>query len=101
MYWYEEDVRELERGRAARGQVADAAAFYGSPTFGMWKDPARDVRALNPAFGGSTPAACAYFFAVVIYAGITIWGTGGVQSRLSSFRALAGMLRSRSATTPV
>jgi lysophospholipase L1-like esterase len=109
MYWYEEDVRELERRRAARGPVADAVAFYGSSTFGMWKDLARDLRdprALNLAFGGSTLAACAYFFerivaperpvSVVIYAGDNDLGDGRSPAQvLGSFRLLAGKIEAQ------
>lgn len=82
MFWYEEDVKRLERERI---QVAyqPKTAFYGSSTFTLWKSIYQDFDAFSPlnlGFGGSTLAACAWYFervftlydgieSVIVYAG--------------------------------
>lgn len=82
MFWYEEDVKRLERERI---QVAyqPKTAFYGSSTITLWKSLYQDFDAFCPVnlgFGGSTLAACAWYFervfamyddieSVIVYAG--------------------------------
>ncbi len=68
MQWYQEEVQRLAQlpaGPAARPRVV----FYGSSTFTRWHALAQDfpqVEAVNLGFGGSTLAACAWFFAQVV-----------------------------------
>ena len=107
MYWYEEEVRELERRRATRAPIAKPAVFYGSSTFRLWTnlaDDLRDPRALNLAFGGSTLEACAHFFerlvppenpsTIVLYAGDNDLGDGRPPEHvLDSYRRLADKIR--------
>jgi lysophospholipase L1-like esterase len=89
MKWYEDEVRALERAHAQHPPPPGAAAFYGSSSIRMWTTLAADLApwpVANRAFGGSTLAACAHFFArlvppcapssLVIYAGDNDLGDG-------------------------
>lgn len=88
MYWYESDVKHVELERANIGFIPDVV-FYGSSTIRLWESlivdfPKRKV--INLGFGGSTLAACVWFFerlfaderpkALVIYAGDNDLGDG-------------------------
>ena len=88
MYWYELDVKHLE-GECAKVGFASGIVFYGSSTFRLWDSLALDFRGLtvsNFGFGGSTLAACVWFFerlflstyptALVVYAGDNDLGDG-------------------------
>ncbi|MES2653920.1 MAG: GDSL-type esterase/lipase family protein [Bacteroidota bacterium] len=88
MYWYEIDVKHLERERAKVG-YAPGLVFYGSSTLKLWNSLVQDLQAwkvYNLGFGGSTLAACVWFFerlvtlehpiALVIYAGDNDLGDG-------------------------
>jgi len=63
MFWYEEEVKQLE------AKAADAAAwgetlFYGSSSIRLWATMGQDFPDLKPVnlgFGGSTLAACVWF----------------------------------------
>ncbi|KQR67465.1 GDSL-type esterase/lipase family protein [Pedobacter sp. Leaf176] len=88
MYWYEQEVKQLEQieSRKRQGQLT---LFYGSSTIRLWETleedfPERSV--INLGFGGSTLAACVWFFerimvgydplALVFYAGDNDLGDG-------------------------
>jgi lysophospholipase L1-like esterase len=64
MLWYEDDVKRLERSGeqiAYKGETI----FYGSSTIRMWAGIQTDLPQLQPVnlgFGGSTLAACVWFF---------------------------------------
>lgn len=88
MFWYEDEVKRLEKERAITGFYPDVI-FYGSSSIRMWDSlyadfPSMDV--LNLGFGGSTLAACVWFFerimmyykpkALVVYAGDNDLGDG-------------------------
>jgi lysophospholipase L1-like esterase len=86
--WYEAEVADLIERLGARPQSAPTV-FYGSSTIRLWSTLGRDLRsprALNAGFGGSTLAACAYFFerivpplrpvSLVLYAGDNDLGDG-------------------------
>ena len=82
MFWYEEEVKRLER-ESTLITYQPQTAFYGSSTFTLWDSPYEHFQAFKPVnlgFGGSTLAACAWYFdrvfaqyhhldSVVIYAG--------------------------------
>jgi len=88
MYWYEDEVKRLERDRL--NMVHDPEViFYGSSSIRMWDNLDQDfsaVRTANLGFGGSTLAACVWFFerimmyyqpkGIVIYAGDNDLGDG-------------------------
>ena len=64
MNWYEEDVKQAEQKRLSCNYVPETV-FYGSSTFTLWPNLYDDFAAYKPinlAFGGSTLAACVWFF---------------------------------------
>ncbi len=107
MDWYEGEVRALEKQLCAGSGAGRPAVFYGSSSIRMWTDLARDMgdaRACNMGFGGSTLAACEYFFdrlvpgvnpmSLVIYAGDNDLGDGQTPEEvLASFSALADRIK--------
>ncbi|MFD2935511.1 GDSL-type esterase/lipase family protein [Spirosoma flavum] len=89
MVWYEDDVRQLEVKLIALPPAPDRVVFYGSSSIRLWTTLAQDfpqVNTLNLGFGGSTLAACAWFFerlilpatpkSIVFYAGDNDLGDG-------------------------
>ena len=81
MLWYEEEIQHLESQRAGLTYKPDTL-FYGSSSIRQWTDLAGDFKRLQPVnlgFGGSTLAACAWFFdritcgyqpdRIIVYAG--------------------------------
>lgn len=71
MQWYQEEIQRLERKPVVPATGLPKAVFYGSSTFTYWPDMAPafpQVQAVNLGFGGSTLAACAWFFKRVVLA---------------------------------
>jgi lysophospholipase L1-like esterase len=68
MHWYEPEVRALETALVSRVNGDRPPVFYGSSSIRLWDTLADDFdsRVLNLGFGGSTLAACDYFFARLI-----------------------------------
>ena len=88
MYWYEDEVKRLEKESLRIGYKADTI-FYGSSSMRLWaslNDDFKDINPVNLGFGGSTLAACVWFFdrvmqnyspkRLVIYAGDNDMGDG-------------------------
>lgn len=88
MYWYEDEVKRLETDRLEIGYDPEVI-FYGSSSIRLWSNLQNDFpenRIVNFGFGGSTLAACVWFFerimadyqpkALVIYAGDNDLGDG-------------------------
>jgi lysophospholipase L1-like esterase len=88
MYWYEDEVRRLEKECLITGRNPDVV-FYGSSSIRLWDSLHQDfegIKVVNLGFGGSTLAACVWFFerimmhyepkALVIYAGDNDLGDG-------------------------
>jgi len=88
MFWYEDDIKHLE-ARIQQMPHKDGTIFYGSSTIRMWESVYTDLPELEPAnlgFGGSTLAACVWFFnrlmkdfnpkRLVVYAGDNDLGDG-------------------------
>jgi lysophospholipase L1-like esterase len=88
MYWYEDEVRRLEKDSLNLG-YAPETLFYGSSSIRLWTslyDDFRDIKPVNLGFGGSTLAACVWFFErimapynpkrLIIYAGDNDLGDG-------------------------
>jgi lysophospholipase L1-like esterase len=86
---YESEVFLLERKRAALGNPTDIVTFYGSSSIRLWdslEEDFPDVTLVNLGFGGSTLAACAYYFerlvlpykprSIICYAGENDIGDG-------------------------
>lgn len=64
MIWYEEDVKGIENNIHTLG-YAPKTIFYGSSSIRLWKTLYEDFKEYQPVnlgFGGSTLAACVWFF---------------------------------------
>jgi len=88
MFWYDEEVKRLELERSNRQSNA-GMVFYGSSSIRMWNSLTVDFAQFHPinaGFGGSTFAACSWFFertvaplqptSLVLYAGDNDLGDG-------------------------
>lgn len=88
MYWYENDVRQLEANRLKERNEPEII-FYGSSSIRLWDNLYHDFsdkEVVNLGFGGSTLAACVWFFerimmdyrpdALIVYAGDNDLGDG-------------------------
>lgn len=89
MFWYHQDLERLENDIEALN-YEPKLVFYGSSTFTLWTELTTLFKAYNPVnlgFGGSTLAACTWFFdrvfknikkpdAIIIYAGDNDLGNG-------------------------
>jgi lysophospholipase L1-like esterase len=88
MYWYNQDIEWLEKKEITSTKLKKAV-FLGSSTFTLWSSLENDFdkfNAVNLGFGGSTLAACTWFFdrlvprhkpdALFIYAGDNDLGDG-------------------------
>ncbi|WP_345948777.1 GDSL-type esterase/lipase family protein [Mucilaginibacter sp. PAMB04274] len=97
MYWYEDEVKRLEKDSLKIG-YAPETLFYGSSSMRMWTslyDDFKDLKPINLGFGGSTIAACVWFFdrimmpfhpkRLVIYAGDNDLGDGRLPEEVFIF----------------
>ena len=88
MYWYEEEVKGLEKERL-KSIDQPSTLFYGSSSIRLWNTLFEDFKLFKPVnlgFGGSTLAACSWFFnrivapydakSIVVYAGDNDLGDG-------------------------
>ncbi|MDQ0638964.1 lysophospholipase L1-like esterase [Pedobacter sp. W3I1] len=88
MYWYEEEVKQLEKAHRL-DREHPGVIFYGSSSIRLWNSLEDDfdyMKVTNLGFGGSTLAACVWFFerimadyrpkALVVYAGDNDLGDG-------------------------
>ena len=89
MFWYEDEVKELERKIFPKKAKKKRVVFYGSSSLRLWDSIQKDFRefeVINQAFGGSTLAACCWFFKrlipqtkpdiLILYAGDNDLGDG-------------------------
>lgn len=70
MQWYQEEIKRLERKAVVRTGLPKVV-FYGSSTFTRWQELELEqyfpqIQAVNLGFGGSTLAACTWFFKQVV-----------------------------------
>jgi len=88
MYWYEDEVKRLENERNKIGYGPETI-FYGSSSIRLWTtlyDDFKEAKPVNLGFGGSTLAACVWFFErimvpyqpkrLIVYAGDNDLGDG-------------------------
>lgn len=88
MYWYEDEVKGLEKKGLKEGYAAETI-FYGSSSIRLWTslyDDFKELKPVNLGFGGSTLAGCVWFFErimsnynpkrLIIYAGDNDLGDG-------------------------
>jgi lysophospholipase L1-like esterase len=64
MIWYEDEVKRVEKERS-KLKYEPRTLFYGSSSFRLWEtlyDDFREYQPINLGFGGSTLAACDWFF---------------------------------------
>lgn len=64
MFWYEEEIRQIER-RNRQLDATPRVVFYGSSSIRLWGSLEEDFAGIpvhNLGFGGSTLAACVWFF---------------------------------------
>ena len=98
MNWYEEEVQQLEKKIKTTTDVTNRTVFYGSSTIRLWKTLEQDFpekRVLNIGFGGSTLAACDWFFerlviptkprSLIFYAGDNDLGDGRLAEEVFLF----------------
>jgi lysophospholipase L1-like esterase len=97
MQWYQEEIQRLAQLLVSQ-EGRPKVVFYGSSTFTRWVSLAQDfpqVQAVNLGFGGSTLAACAWFFeqvvprqqpaALLVYAGDNDLGDGRTPEEVILF----------------
>ncbi len=102
--WYEAEVQTMERAWASRLPPGGAVVFYGSSSIRLWPNLAADLGTadvVNLGFGGSTLAACVWFFerlvlpyrprSLVVYAGDNDLGDG--QPPVAVIASLRALLR--------
>ena len=88
MIWYEEEIKHLEKSWSHL-KYRPATAFYGSSSIRLWDSLAdyfQPYKPINLGFGGSTLAACVWFFervfssqnlnSLIVYAGDNDLGDG-------------------------
>ncbi len=114
MFWYQEELDRLEKVKKEITYTPDIV-FYGSSSFNLWGDLLNLFQEYNPinlAFGGSTLAACSWFFkknfkglnpkAVIIYAGDNDLGDGRHPEEVVLFcRTLLMQIREAYGAIPV
>lgn len=69
MYWYEDEIKQLEAKAIYPKGKKKRVLFYGSSSIRMWSSLPIDYTefdVVNQGFGGSTLAACCWFFPRVI-----------------------------------
>jgi len=113
MFWYEDEVKRLEAIRMQKGYNAETI-FYGSSSIRLWDTLGDDFKELSPVnmgFGGSTLAACVWFFdrimpgyqpkRLVVYAGDNDLGDGRHPEEVFIFfQQLAVRVQSRFGNLP-
>jgi lysophospholipase L1-like esterase len=88
MFWYEEEITRLENERLKITEQPETI-FYGSSSIRMWatlNEDFKEFKPVNLGFGGSTLAACVWFFdrvmtgyqpkRLILYAGDNDLGDG-------------------------
>lgn len=102
MEWYEAEVQKMEQALLLEPPPANAIIFYGSSSIRLWTSLADDFqndKVVNLGFGGSTLAACVWFFerlvapcrphSLLFYAGDNDLGDGqSPEEVVGSFHAL-------------
>ncbi|MBE9463017.1 GDSL-type esterase/lipase family protein [Dyadobacter subterraneus] len=114
MYWYEEEVQRVEK-ELSRLSYQPETIFYGSSSITLWEtlySDFADLKPVNFGFGGSTLAACVWFFdrilgqlntanRIIIYAGDNDLGDGRhPEEALLSYRQLIGQIRNKFGNVP-
>jgi lysophospholipase L1-like esterase len=115
MQWYQEEIQRLTQLPVTQVEKRPKVVFYGSSTFTRWTVIAKEfpqVQAVNLGFGGSTLAACAWFFdqvvprqqpaALLVYAGDNDLGDGRTPEEvILFFEQLLAMIAASLGPIPV
>jgi lysophospholipase L1-like esterase len=113
MLWYENEVQRLEREKASL-EYDPKMVFYGSSSIRLWESLQTDFgqyKPVNLGFGGSTLAACVWFFdrlvgmyhpeSIIIYAGDNDLGDGRHPEEVFIFfKQLVASVRERFGDIP-
>jgi lysophospholipase L1-like esterase len=108
MIWYEDEIKHLERS-LGHLKYRPGIAFYGSSSIRLWNtlyDDFMPYKPVNLGFGGSTLAACVWFFermfkhihptSIIIYAGDNDLGDGRhPEEVLIFFQQLVASIKKR------
>ncbi|MGY5355811.1 GDSL-type esterase/lipase family protein [Wenyingzhuangia sp. IMCC45467] len=114
MFWYNEELERLEEEKKKLTYKPNMV-FYGSSSFNLWEDIPTFFEKFSPvnlAFGGSTLAACSWFYkknfeglepgAIMIYAGDNDLGDGRhPEEVVMFFRTLLSQIRKDYGNIPV
>ncbi|HXD79850.1 MAG TPA: SGNH/GDSL hydrolase family protein [Puia sp.] len=114
MIWYENEVQRLEKERTEL-TYEPRLLFYGSSSIRLWDslyDDFAEHRPVNLGFGGSTLAACGWFFdrlvapfqpeSIIVYAGDNDLGDGRHPEEVFLFfQQLVSRVRSRFGGIPL
>lgn len=113
MFWYYDDIKRLEQQRS-ESTSQPATLFYGSSSIRLWQTLTTDFAEFTPVnlgFGGSTLAACTWFFdkvmegyqpeRLIIYAGDNDLGDGRHPEEVFLFfQQLAARVKKRFGQLP-
>jgi len=113
MLWYENEVQRLEKEKAAL-TYDPKMVFYGSSSIRLWESLYEDFgkyQPVNLGFGGSTLAACVWFFdrlvgmyhpsSIIVYAGDNDLGDGRHPEEVFIFfKQLVASVRERFGDIP-
>ena len=114
MHWYEDEVKRLESAIAVL-HYQPGLIFYGSSSIRLWEtleDDFKQFTPLNIGFGGSTLAACSWFFdrvftklnpvSIIIYAGDNDLGDGrNPEEVLQFFKLMIQYVQQRYGDIPL
>ena len=114
MFWYEEDIKQLEK-KITLLKVEDYAVFYGSSSIRLWNNLEKEFNnfnGVNLGFGGATLAACVWYFdrifskinpsSFIIYAGDNDIGDNRHPEEVFIFyQQLVYRIRSRFGEIPI
>jgi lysophospholipase L1-like esterase len=114
MLWYENEVQRLEKERSLL-KYDPKMIFYGSSSIRMWESLYEDFspwQPVNLGFGGSTLAACVWFFdrlvapynpsSIIIYAGDNDLGDGrNPEEVFIFFKQLVASVKQRFGDIPL
>ena len=115
MYWYEDEIKQLEAKLIPPKTDKLRLVFYGSSSIRLWQTLETDFpefEVVNQAFGGSTLAACCWFFKriipqwkpdiFVLYAGDNDLGDGRHPEEVFlNFNCLMGLIQEHCGNIPV
>ncbi|TDH29201.1 GDSL family lipase [Segetibacter sp. 3557_3] len=114
MFWYEDEVKRLEEDLSIVTEP-HGVVFYGSSSIRLWdslQEDFADYAPVNTGFGGSTLAACGWFFnriftnlnpkSIILYAGDNDLGDGRHPEEVFLFfKELVDMIHERYGDIPL